>query len=78
MIAFIPVTFAELAPEWFAERREIVQRDGYALRGAPCAGGHTIEVKSLTTNEWQPLGWHAGALCFATAAERDAALGKLQ
>jgi hypothetical protein len=75
---WLTVERAEITPEWLALRREIIAREGLAVRGAACRGGFTIEVKSLRTNEWGPLGWHLGALCFATAAERDVVLGDLQ
>jgi hypothetical protein len=77
VIAFITVTLAEVAPEWIPLRREIIAREGYAVRGGGCASGFTIEVKSLTTNEWQPCGWHHGAACFATEAERDEVLRQI-
>lgn len=90
MIVFIPVERAEISAEWIAERRAVVQRDGLALRGGTCARGYTIELKSQRTREelavpgfrplnaWNPIGWHLGALCFATAAERDAVLAQLR
>jgi hypothetical protein len=90
MITFITVTREEIAPDWIALRRAVVLEHGYALRGAACAGGYTIELKSQTPREslaiegwrplntWGPLGWHHGALRFATAAERDAVLERLR
>ena len=71
MIAFVPVTLAEISAEWLEERRELIAREGRAVQAGACAEGFTIEVKSLVSNEWHPLGWHCGAVCFATAAERD-------
>jgi len=78
MITFVTVTLPEISPEWIAERRELIAREGRAVRGATTlAGGFTIEVKSLRTNTWHPLGWHHGAICFATQGERDQVLKQL-
>lgn len=74
MIALPPITRAELPEGWIAERREIVQREGYALRAS---AGASIEIKSLTTNEWLRLALPEKAPSFATAAERDAVLAQL-
>lgn len=76
--------------EWIASRREIIARDGYALRAGAGARGHTIEIKSLTpheqlaaedplrTNVWCVLALPDGAREFAQRSERDAVLGRLQ
>ena len=70
-----PITAADVSPAWIATRREVIVRDGHALRaGAGCA----IEIKSLTTNEWHWLTLPGGAIAFTTDADRDAALAKLQ
>lgn len=70
-----PVAAGECSPEWIAERRAIIVRDGYALRaGSACA----IEIKSLTTNEWFRLTLPGGALAFTTEPGRDAVLALLQ
>lgn len=76
MSKIAPVTPDQISAEWLAERREIVARDGYALR----AGEHraTIEVKSLVTNEWCLLTLPGGALEFASPLTRDAVLLELQ
>ncbi len=78
MITFVTVTLAEISPEWIADRRELIAREGRAVRGATTlAGAFTIEVKSLRTNTWHPLGWHCGCVCFATQGERDQILQQL-
>lgn len=66
-------SLADITPEWIAERREIIHRDGYAVR----AGRGTIEVKSLHTNEWLVLQLPHNARCFADDADRAAVLTQL-
>ena len=75
MITVAPITRAQLPEGWIAERREVVQRDGYALRAGE---GASIEIKSLTTNEWLLLALPDKAPGFATEAERDGVIGELQ
>lgn len=84
---WLTVARAEIPAEWIALRREALR--GHALRAAECPGGHTIELKTQQNEEvlaapgwrplnaWGPLGWHLGALRFATAAERDEVLAEL-
>lgn len=78
-MASAAITLAEISAEWLAARREVIVRDGYALR-AGAAG--SIEIKSLTTNEWLRLALpgDTGAVVstFATVADRDAVLRQLQ
>jgi hypothetical protein len=69
------ITFADLPPEWIEERREIVARDGYALRAGAT---FTIEVKSLTTNRWLLLPLPGKACGFTDAAQLALALAALQ
>lgn len=47
MITAAPITRAQLPEGWIAERREVIAREGYALRAGAAA---CIEIKSLTTN----------------------------
>jgi hypothetical protein len=54
--------------------REIVQRDGQPVRAGAC---NSIEVKSLTTNQWLLLQLPNGAKHFATPEARDAILGRI-
>lgn len=70
-----PITIAEITPEWVALRREIIVRDGYAARAGE---SFSIELKSLTTNEWFVLTLTGGARSFTTAADRDVVLSQLQ
>ena len=77
MITYVKATITEIPPEWIAERRELIAAEGRAVQGATRAEGYTIEIKSLRTNAWHPLGWHCGALCFATAEERDGIMKQL-
>lgn len=87
MIPIAPVTLAQLPEDWIAERREVVVREGYALRAG---AGATIEIKSLTLtvqlavddplkrNQWLRLALPDNAPAFATDADRDAVLTALQ
>lgn len=68
--------FAELSlPEWTEYMREIVQREGRAVRKGPA---NTIEAKSLKTNDWLSLPLPNSKPHFNTTAERDAALVRIQ
>ena len=81
-----PIALDQVPAEWIELRREIIQRDGYALRAGD---GNSIEVKSLTpreqmaerdplrTNAWCPLALPGGAVNFRTAEDRDAVLSQL-
>lgn len=75
MIAPNAIAAAQLPEGWIAERRELIVRDGYATRAGENAC--TIEIKSLTTNEWLLLMLPGGALSFTTAEDRDAVLRQL-
>ncbi len=75
MIRKDPVASDSIKDEWVAVVRELVDRQGRALRGLP--GRRYIEVKSLTTNEWQPLGLPDGGFEFTSEAERDLFLARL-
>jgi hypothetical protein len=61
----------QLPEGWIEERREVIQREGYALRAGD---GATIEIKSLTNNEWLRLALPDKATAFTTEAERDVVL----
>lgn len=61
----------QLPEGWIEARREVIQREGYALRAGD---GATIEIKSLTTNEWLRLALLDKATAFTTEAERDVVL----
>ncbi len=69
-----PIALAALPPEWLAERREIIARDGVAVRAGL---GPWIEVQSINTGAWLKLALPGGAVEFMTFAERDAALAEL-
>lgn len=78
-----PVTAERCDAEWIETRREVIARDGYASRagevGVDLAGTpYTIEIKSLTTNEWGRLTLPGGSTEFTSATERDAVLTRLQ
>ena len=69
-----PITAADVSASWISTRREVIVRDGFALRGGP---GCTIEIKSLTTNEWHWLTLPGGAIAFTTEGDRGAVLARL-
>lgn len=70
-----PVTAADCSEEWIAVRREIIAREGRAVRGElmRCA----IEVKSLIENTWHPLMLPNGAITFGSVQDRDRVLARL-
>ena len=69
------ITRDQLPEGWIAERREVIAREGYALRAG---AGACIEIKSLITNEWLRLALLDKATAFASEADRDAVLAQLQ
>lgn len=70
-----PIALDQVPPEWVAERRAVVVRDGFALRAG--SARPTIEVKSLTTNEWCLLTLPGGAREFVDVGDRDTVLRQL-
>jgi hypothetical protein len=74
-IALPPIAYAELPPEWVEERREVIVRDGYALREGP---SFTVDIKSLTSNRWLTLPLPGKAVGFVSAAELRLALAALR
>lgn len=64
----------DIPADWPATVREIAQRDGQPVRAGAC---NSIEVKSLTTNQWHALQLPNGAKSFATEADRDAILSQI-
>ncbi len=75
MIRKDPVTADSIKSEWVDVVRELVDRQGRALRGLP--GRRYIEVKSLRDNLWSPLGLPDGGFEFTSEAERDLFLQRL-
>ena len=76
-----PITHDIVPPEWIAERREIITRDRYAVRGGlvgvDLAGQpFKIEVQARS-GEWLLLTLPGGSTTFTTAADRDAVLRDL-
>lgn len=69
-----PIALAELPPDWIAERRAIIARDGVAVRAG---AGPWIEVLSINTGAWLRLALPERATEFTSVAERDAALAAL-
>lgn len=66
---------SEVPPEWCAVVREIVQREGRAMRGP--ADRAVIESRCLRTNVWRPLLLFSSATHFTTIADRDAVLKQI-
>ena len=66
---------ADVPPEWIAVVREIIQREGRALRGP--ADRAIIESKCLRTNAWRPVLLFSSAAAFSTTADRDAVLKQI-
>lgn len=64
----------DIPADWPATVREIAQRDGQPVRAG---AGNSIQVKSLTTNQWLTLQLPNGAKSFAHEADRDAILGQI-
>jgi len=67
-----PLTFAEVPPEWIEMVRTMLTRDGMPARGH--ADRPTIQVKSLTTNQWMPLMLPNSGFLFANYGERNEVL----
>ena len=75
------VTLDLITPEWIAERREVIVREGFALRAPPIAA--RIEIKTQRPepasppNTWVALTLPGGALDFLSLADRDQVLRQL-
>lgn len=70
-----PLTASDVPPEWIALVRDIIVREGRAVRGP--ADRPVIEVKGLRDNSWRSLKLYSSAHAFATTADRDAVLKQL-
>lgn len=70
----LSANLSDIPADWPATVREIVQRDGQPVRAG---AGNSIEVKSLTTNQWHALQLPNGAKSFATPEARDAILSQI-
>ena len=70
----LSANLSDIPADWPATVREIVRRDGQAVRAG---AGNSIEVKSLNTNQWLCLQLPNGAKHFATPEARDAILGQI-
>ncbi len=71
-----PVTADSIPPEWTEIVREIITRDGNAVRAS--ALSPIIEVKSLTTNRWHSLSLPGGGTAFTSYGDRNAVLNAIQ
>ena len=70
-----PVTAVDLPDHWLGERREIIFRDGHALRAG---AGLWIEVQSINSPDyWGRLNLPGNVTTFATLRDRDLVLEKL-
>ncbi len=70
-----PASAADVSDDWCDKVREILRRDGYAVRGR--SDTVMIEVKSLTTNAWHSLSLPTGATSFISLGDRDIVLAKI-
>ena len=70
----LSANLSDIPADWPATVREIAQRCGQPVRAGAC---NSIEVKSLTTNQWHALQLPNGAKSFATPEARDAVLGQI-
>lgn len=71
-----PVSVGDLSPEWLAERRAIVLRNGHAVRAS--AGSLCIEIQCINQpDRWLYLGRDGLPLIFAAEADRDHVLDVL-
>ncbi len=71
-----PVTFSEIPPEWPEVVREIIHREGNAVRANPLKP--VIEIKSTTTNRWHPLALPGGGSEFASFTDRNLVMARIQ
>jgi hypothetical protein len=71
----VPARLADFTPAWLQLRREIVLRDGHALRAA--TRSNQIEVQAINTGTWHPLTLPGDVTLFATVDDRDAVLRML-
>lgn len=71
-----PVAATDIKEAWTDIVREIVIREGRAVRAA--AHRPIIEIKSLSTNLWHPLGLPGGGTEFLTYDDRNLIIKKIQ
>lgn len=71
-----PLNAEDVPDEWIAMVREMLLRDGLATRGH--GNPPTIQVKSLTTNQWHDLMLPGSGFTFTDYGQRNIVLGKLQ
>lgn len=57
-----PARLADFTPAWLHMRREIVLRDGHAIRVSHSTKG--IEVQAINTGTWHPLTLPGGTTQF--------------
>lgn len=71
-----PVTAAEIPEEWPEVVREIVLRQGNAVRPNPVKP--VIEIKSLTTNQWCMLTLPGGGTEFISFEDRNSVMERIR
>ncbi len=76
MIAKPAITAAGVPAAWIALVREVVQRDGHAVKAGDVAC--TIDVQSISDGIFRPLQLPGDGIAFTSAAERDAVLNQIQ
>ena len=70
-----PITAASLPEGWPETVREVVRREGRAVRGLGASA--TIEIKSLTDNSWSALLLPGGGITFQTFEDRNEVLRRV-
>lgn len=71
-----PITSAQITDEWIGIVREIVSREGRAMR---LGGLHpTIQFKDLATNVWRNIELPGGGVLFADWTERNLVAKRLE
>jgi len=70
-----PVHAIDIPPDWPEMVAAIVKRDGNAVRGSAVVPA--IEIKSLTTNRWHPLGLPGGGTEFIDYDERNVIMRRI-
>ena len=75
-VNIVPASAADIRPEWIAQVREVIRREGYAVRGSVSA--LVIEIQSINQPEtWYALNLPTNSTLFATAQDRDQVLEQL-
>lgn len=72
----LPISLADFPEDWIEERREVIAREGNAVRLA--TDSLNIEVKSLRADKWLRLPLPGTAPEFASHKEREFVFREIQ